>query len=203
MFEYAKNRSNGHSNAKGTFPPDRLDFLEQVRLLGLQSITPAPEIETIQNVIFNEYMIVRRESISERIPEIDNDSYVRSLVSGVNALENQERRRAMQELLVQRYGAGVLSAAAPGSNVTDLSFSERVFRKIEWTLGAPAAKSLWTALAKAFGTPVPRDHRFEFATVPEAIRFAARHQVIRSRGRKHIARAFRGIDLQGRCRSHA
>jgi hypothetical protein len=203
VFEYAKSRSVGHSNARGVLSPERADFLGQVQRLGLQLITSAPDIQTVENVVFHEYMVVRRSDCQGTMPEIVSEAYVRSLVRGVLAMENQERRRAMQELLVQRYGAGVLSAADPGSNATDLSFSERVLRKIEWTLGAPAAKPLWTALAKAFGTPVPRDHRFEFATVPEAIRFAARHQVVRSRSRKHIARAFRGIELRDRCGAHA
>jgi hypothetical protein len=197
IVDYAKARSIGNSAARGVMSADRLDHLEQARRFGLTSVAPAPEIRSVGNAIVSEYLAVRYEGNSDTMPDIDRHAYIRMLAHEIRAMENPQQRDALHGLLLEKFGPDLPGPAEPPSDDAELSLSERVLRKVEWTLGAPAAQPAWTTLARAFGTPAPRDHRYEFATAADAIRFAVRRQVLRSRGRKHYVRTFSRLDLGG------
>jgi hypothetical protein len=61
LFHHATARSNGMSQILGIASPDSTDF---ERLMGAQMYahTPAPQLRTVSNAIFNEYCFVRAEA---------------------------------------------------------------------------------------------------------------------------------------------
>ena len=145
-----------------------------------------PDILTGCNAMLNEYVIVRQQTQSARFPPIEMQPYLERLASEVELLADPQLRASAK---------AVLPAAKVEQNHRGpaVSLPRRVKNKIKWELRSRRAKSFWLFLAQTFNVRPPKDHRFGFKSVAEALAYDERFA--RPRSGTNDAYPFKSITL--------
>jgi Glycosyl transferase family 2 len=99
LIQYALDRSQGASYARGENTQDRVDFAGQLGATEMNYAAPVPAFQTIRNAIFHEYAFVKAESGSSRFPEIDPRAYMAAILEDFSQIENPAVRRQMLGVL--------------------------------------------------------------------------------------------------------
>ena len=93
LIQYALDRSQGASYARGEETQDRVDFAGQLGTTEMNYAAPVPAFQTIRNAIFHEYAFVKAESGSPLFPEIDPRAYMAAMLEDFTQIENRAVRR--------------------------------------------------------------------------------------------------------------
>ena len=99
LIQYALDRSQGASYARGEDTQDRVDFAGQLGTTEMNYAAPVPAFQTIRNAIFHEYAFVKAESGSPRFPEIDPRAYMAAMLEDFTQIENRAVRKQMLAVL--------------------------------------------------------------------------------------------------------
>jgi hypothetical protein len=190
LIQYALDRSQGASYARGEDTRDRVDFAGQLGATEMNYAAPVPAFQTIRNAIFHEYAFVKAESGSPKFPEIDPRGYMAAILEDMTQIENPDVRRRMLEVLrengwvgaprarydlaVRGYG-GVLAAWEGLRTVT------RGAKTIVRSVVRPRAAEL--------GLPVPVA-AIGFRSAEEAIAYANAHPLPPATDLRHVEQLF-------------
>ena len=107
LIQYALDRSQGASYARGEDTQDRVDFAGQLGSTEMNYAAPVPAFQTIRNAIFHEYAFVKAESGSPRFPEIDPRAYMAAMLEDFTQIENRAVRKQMLAVLRDNGWVGV------------------------------------------------------------------------------------------------
>lgn len=97
LFHHATARSNGMSQTLGITSPDSADF---DRLMGEQMYahTPAPQLRTVSNAVFNEYGFVRAEA-PEAFPPLLRRDYLGAVARDIGDMQDPVTAERTREQL--------------------------------------------------------------------------------------------------------
>ncbi|MFN9173543.1 MAG: glycosyltransferase [Synechocystis sp.] len=99
IVHYALSRSNGASLSKGVKSQDLDDFIANLGQLEPCSSAPIPCLKTVGNAIFHEYCFVKKETGSDKFPDINMNSYLSYLSNEINEIVNFENRLEMKKII--------------------------------------------------------------------------------------------------------
>lgn len=124
LTQYALDRSNGASYARGVASADSEDF--QSKMDTTQNwASPIPKLQTVPNAIFHEYCVVRHTSTSGNMPELDLSGYLAANRRAIADIQNGALGQEMIETL--REASGQLSSLhATLMRWTDYRLPDRV-----------------------------------------------------------------------------
>jgi hypothetical protein len=189
LFHHATARSNGMSQILGIASADSTDF---ERLMGdrMYAHTPAPQLRTVSNAIFNEYCFVRAEAPDAFPPLMRRDylgciardigdmkepalaALTRAQLGALGWTERDERQRQAREI------ASLLRFYAPRPRV---ALSRALRAATGRAYGAPrVAPSTEAAIVDLESRPVPLCG--DLALLRPLINLGARIEVLRSVG---------------------
>lgn len=179
LLQYALDRSNGASYSRGDDAPDRLDFAAQLGSREMNYAAPVPQFRTIRNAIVHEYCFVKRESGSDRFPEVDPRAYIAAVVEDFSQIENVELRDSMFDVLRDNGWVGAPRARyAGGLALLRIAFRGWDVLRAVTRAGLRAARTLFSErrarLLGRLGLRVPTP-LIGFRSAAEAIEFANRN----------------------------
>ena len=173
IFHYALNRSNGASHTRGELTPDSLDFAANLSVNSSERnyATPIPQLLSVANAIMNEYCIIKQETQSSRFFEIDIKKYLERMAMELDLMVDPKARAEAERLLMAYGWSRRNHIRALVTTVTSRNFPGKLLSELRRDSGRPFTERWWLFLARHFGVKLPDDHRFQFPTVEEAIKF--------------------------------
>ena len=117
IFHYALDRSNGASVTRGEMTPDNADFTANLPVDGAirNYATAIPQLNTAVNAVFNEYLIHKQETGSQRYFDLDFQKYLRANALEITEMSDPHRREEMHNLLAQHGYRGVENDGTQGT----------------------------------------------------------------------------------------
>ena len=165
LINRANWRSNGMSVLRGIPSSENVDF---ARLTGsaMYANTPAPQLQTISNAIFNEYCFVRNEA-PDTFPPLSRLSYLAAIARDLRRMENEALVAETSEQLRELGWTRVLGYQARNRKLASFArfytrrphvAARRIFERVaRRTLSAPrTAPSVEAAIADLENRPVPK-----------------------------------------------
>lgn len=110
---YASHRSNGLGYLRGRTDGDFGDFLKSWGDRPWLDAAPIPGLNLGQNMLYHEYMLVRREAGGDRFPPIDTEGYLAELAKGLIPINDPRLRDEMREVLREHGWRGEENDSAP------------------------------------------------------------------------------------------
>lgn len=102
LVNYAQDRSNGGSFARGIASKDNLDFERNLDGHSLNEHTPIPEIRTVGNAVIHEYCCVKADCDSSRYPDLSFQAYLDFLAREVDAFLDRSMASAARDILIAK-----------------------------------------------------------------------------------------------------
>lgn len=103
LVNYASDRSNGASFARGIMTRDSADFERSLESCALNSETPVPQLRTVGNAVIHEYCSVRRQLHNDRFPEVALHPYLERLACEIRAFLDPVATSDAEKVL-EKYG---------------------------------------------------------------------------------------------------
>jgi hypothetical protein len=194
LIQYALDRSQGASYARGEDTQDRVDFAGQLGTTEMNYAAPVPAFQTIRNAIFHEYAFVKAESGSPRFPAIDPRAYMAAMLEDFSQLENPALRRQMLAVLRDNGWVGAprarydLAVRGYGAVLALWEVARKVMRAT--TKGVRSAVRPSMAAAAARLGVRPSVSLIGFRSADEAIGYANEHELPRSSDLQHVDQLF-------------
>lgn len=172
IFHYALSRSNGASVTRGEMTGDTADFTNSVIKEDsvVNSATPIPGLSTAVNYAFHEYCLFKRQTTSEKFPDLDRAKYLQANACELpEIVDSQLKAETLALLVANGYSETKTNGAA---NQAEITLAARVQSKVKRVLSGPATTPAWLFLARTLSVQPPGYNHFEFATLDEAIDYA-------------------------------
>ena len=116
LIAHGQDRSAGGNFRRGNVNEDAADYAERLTDPRFGA-TPAPELETLANAVFQEYCSVREEEGGERFPPLEWRGYLTANAISVDRIENPARRAEMRRTL-RRLGWSRLGSVRHAAELT-------------------------------------------------------------------------------------
>ena len=186
---YASHRSNGLGYMRGKTDGDFGDFLKSWGDRPWLDAAPIPGLNLGQNMLYHEYVLVRREAGGDRFPPIDTEGYLGDLAQGLIPIRDPQLKEEMRAILREHGWRGEANDAVPTQNAAEATpppprrpLSERLTPRRLLASAKARAQNRWSrlmdrpafALFAADYLPVkpPHLHGFTFASNEQALRYA-------------------------------
>jgi hypothetical protein len=185
VIHFGLAESNGHGLFRSEPNAALNDFLANLGPGGLAPDTPAPEIRTNLNAVFQEYCSTRRRAGTPDYPPLDRGRYLDAIAGELGHTRNEAVVRHAEECL-RRHGWARPSPQPTADEVPSAP-------KARWRLLLEGAAALTRArIAGRAGHPEPT---FHFATLDDALWFAQRWPRRRTDSENHLSFLQRGWRL--------
>ena len=117
LFHYALNRSNGASVSRGEMTVDNADFTANLPVDSSirNYATPIPQLNTAVNAVFNEYLIYKQETMSQRFFDIDFQKYLEINAVEITEVSDPQLKAEMLSLL-EKHGFRDRASSPPDQN---------------------------------------------------------------------------------------
>lgn len=102
LVNYASDRSNGASFARGIVTKDSADFERNLSMGALNSEAPVPGIRTVGNAVIHEYCSVKKQSDAGSYPEVALGPYLDFLAAEAAAFLDQKAVSRANEILAAK-----------------------------------------------------------------------------------------------------
>ncbi len=99
LLDYALDRSNGASGARGVPSRDSVDFMANLGQTQINFFAPISEFRTVCNAIIHEYCFVKHETKSPKFQDVDKSSYLRAISRQLGEIQNPQLKLEMEALL--------------------------------------------------------------------------------------------------------
>lgn len=171
IFHYALNRSNGASVSRGELTPDNVDFTANLPVSNSirNYATPIPQLNTAINAGFNEYLVFKQQTNSERFFEVDLQKYLQANAEEIKQVSDPQLRSETLSLLVAE---GYEEQVNGHHDSAAFSLRNRLESKIKRILTGPATTPVWLFAARTLGIKPPGENLFEFTTLDDAIEYS-------------------------------
>lgn len=172
LFHYAQDRSNGATVSRGEMSADNVDFAANLPVDNSRRnyATPIPGLITAVNAVFNEYLLLKRETNSPRFFDIDLRKYLEANAEEVRQFGDEKLRDEMLALLVANGYSE--SHEARERSPAEITFSRRLGFKLKRVATSSSTTEAWLFAARKLGIEPPGENSFEFATLEDAIDYA-------------------------------
>ena len=110
---YASHRSNGLGYLRGRTDGDFGDFIKSWGDRPWLDAAPIPGLNLGQNMLYHEYVLVRREAGGDRFPPVDTEGYLAELARGLIPISDPRLKDEMREILRGHGWRGEDGGAAP------------------------------------------------------------------------------------------
>lgn len=179
-------RSNGASTSRGILSPDSKDFRSKLSSQVLNGASPVPSFDTLSNAIAHEYCSVRNETGSSLFKPIDINSYYNQIEYEIDHLMNPELAQQQRMILYSR---------RPKRKMIKFRRLARFFlgpgrnprRYLTDGFGLIVASAPTRPLWFRLNAHPPLTRRFKFSTTGDAVEFAERCGLRRTRHRGGLA----------------
>ncbi len=102
IVDYATYRSNGVSQSRGVITKDNKYYNSKLGKLKVNHASPVPGFITTNNIIVNEYLIVKSETKSKKFKDINNNNYFEQIAIEILRIENPKIKTQMVLLLLKK-----------------------------------------------------------------------------------------------------
>lgn len=102
LVNYASDRSNGASFARGIVTKDSADFERNIATRVMNGEAPVPGIRTVSNAVIHEYCSVRKQSIDCSYPEVALRPYLDHLAEEVSAFLDSDAESSAKKILADK-----------------------------------------------------------------------------------------------------